>query len=44
MQWYPKFKEYLSKVDSMDKAPLPRHLDEALEEKGLIKNDEYGKR
>jgi hypothetical protein len=44
MQRYPKFKEYLSKVDSMDKAPLPRHLDEALEEKGLIKNDEDGKR
>jgi hypothetical protein len=44
MQWYPKFKEYLSKVDSMDKAPLPRYLDEALEEKRLIRNDEDGKR
>jgi hypothetical protein len=44
IQWYPKFEEYLSKVDSMDKAPLPRHLDEALEEKGIIKNDEDGKR
>jgi len=44
MQWHPKFEEYLSKVDPMDKAPSPRHLDEALEEKGLIKNDEDGKR
>jgi hypothetical protein len=44
MQRYPKFKAYLSKVDPMDKAPSPRHLDEALKEKGLIKNDEDGKR
>jgi hypothetical protein len=46
MQWYPKFEEYLSKVDPMDKAPSPRHLDKALKEKGLIKNknDEDGKR
>jgi RHS repeat-associated protein len=44
IQWHPKFKEYLSKVAPMDKAPSPRHLDEALEEKGLIKNDEDGKR
>jgi hypothetical protein len=44
MQRYPKFKAYLSKVEPMDKAPSPRHLDEALKEKGLIKNDEDGKR
>jgi hypothetical protein len=44
MQRYPKFKAYLSKVDPMDKAPSPRHLDEALKEKGPIKNDEDGKR
>jgi hypothetical protein len=44
MQRYPKFKEYLSKVAPMDKAPSPRHLDEVLEEKGPIKNDEDGKR
>jgi len=44
MQRHPKFKEYLSKVYPMHKAPSPRHLDEALKEKGLIKNDENGKR
>jgi len=44
IQWHPKFKEYLSKVATMYKAPSPRHLDEALKEKGLIKNDEDGKR
>ena len=44
MQSYPKFKEYLSKVGPMDKAPSPRHLDEALEEKKVIMNDEYKKR
>jgi hypothetical protein len=44
MQRHPKFEEYLSKVDPMDKAPSPRHLDEALKEKGPIKNDEDGKR
>jgi RHS repeat-associated protein len=44
IQSHPKFEEYLSKVAPMDKAPSPRHLDEALEEKGLIKNDEDGKR
>ncbi len=44
MPWYPKFKEYLSKVDPMDKAPSPRHLDEALEEKKVIMNDEDEKR
>jgi hypothetical protein len=44
MQRYPKFKEYLSKVAPMDKAPSPGHLDEALEENRVIKNDEDGKR
>ena len=44
IQWHPKFEEYLSKVPPMDKAPSPRHLDEALKEKGLIKKDENGKR
>jgi hypothetical protein len=44
IQWHPKFEEYLSRVDSMDKAPSPRHLDEALEEKKVIMNDEDEKR
>jgi len=44
IQWHPKFQEYLSKVDPMDKAPSPRHLDEALEEKKVIMNDEDEKR
>jgi hypothetical protein len=44
VQRYPRFKEYLSRVKLMDKAPSPRHLDEVLEEKGPIKNDEDGKR
>ena len=44
MQRYPKFEEYLSRVAPMDKAPSPRHLDEALEEKKVIMNDEDEKR
>ncbi len=44
MQWHPKLKEYISKVYPMDKAPSPRHLDEALEEKKVIMNDEDEKR
>jgi hypothetical protein len=44
VQRYPRFKEYLSRVKLMDKAPSPRHLDEALEEKKVIMNDEDEKR
>jgi hypothetical protein len=44
IQWHPKFEEYLSKVAPMDKAPSPKYVDEALEEKGLIKKDEDRKR